>query len=128
MIPLALLNEANCKINQAPKKTAEDTWKEYFDPGPVVIRQGAFGLTENLNQKQFTPLPFGNYSTPWPQDTSQHEKNLNCHPEKKSAWEMSRTISQVFSFTCVCTVRKSQLSTYSHLSPYSTKWESYLRQ
>lgn len=91
MISLALSNEAICTIKIKPKKTAEDTQKESFDPGPVIMHKGAI-LTENSDQKHnlaLNPLPFGNCSTTWPQDILQHEKKkekrkteLKCHPKK----------------------------------------------
>lgn len=61
MIPLALLNEAKRHINQAQKKKKKDrihTWgKKHFDPGPLIMHQGAFSQTETQ-----TPPPQKNPS------------------------------------------------------------------
>lgn len=110
MISLALSDEAICTIKIKPKETAEDTQKESFDPGPVIMHKGASILTENSNQKHnlaLNPLPFGNCSTPWPQDILQHEKKrqkknrTQVSPQKK---ECSRNAQDHFTgyFFYVC--------------------------
>lgn len=57
---------------------------QHFDQGPVIMHQGAFGLTENQDQKQISSNALSPLATVQPLGhRTQHEKPLNCHLEKE---------------------------------------------
>lgn len=106
MTPLALLNEANCKINQAQKDSwgymKRAFWSRSCHNAPRGFRSDNKIKTKNKSPQTptplwqlFNPLATGHIIT-W------RKKNFNCHIER-SAWEMLRTISQVcFFYVYVC--------------------------